>query len=111
MKRTENGKPVLSTSNGLDVVALDALAKLSGVSGGAVVRVLAALDLIVSYETVRDLDTQVVTPEVLTDFAHVPTGLADETRAVATNAYCRELAQALRHTHPLASTLNLSRCL
>jgi hypothetical protein len=115
MKRTENGKPVLHTTNGLDVVALDALAKLSGVSGGAVVKVLAALRMVTDYEAgkpvVRCIEDEAEILAQLVDFENVPQAMADEVRSTATQAYCRELAKALAGVHPLAEDLRITRCL
>lgn len=113
MKRTENGKPVLRTENGLDVVALDALAKLSGVSGGAVVKVLAALRILTDYELahgdIRHSRAHVLTE--LVEFENVPQAMADEVRSEATHAYCHELAEAMAGVHPLATDIRLRRCL
>lgn len=106
MQRTENGKPVLRTTNGLDVVALDALAKLSGVSGGAVVKVLAALRILADYERATP-----VTLAQLVEFENVPQAMADEMRSEATHTYCHELAQALAGVHPLGADIRLNRCL
>lgn len=115
MKRTENGKPVLHTENGLDVVALDALAKLSGVSGGAVVKVLAALRILADYERSRPVagdpeDTPTILAG-LVEFENVPQAMADELRSKATHDYCHELAQAMASVHPLAEDIRLVRCL
>lgn len=109
MQRTENGKPVLRTANGLDVVALDALAKLSGVSGGAVVKVLAALRILADYEATRRPGP--VALAELVEFENVPQAMADEVRSEATHAYCHELAERLAGVHPLGEAIRLNRCL
>lgn len=93
MKRTENGKAVLTTKAGAKVVAADALAKLSGVSGGAVVKVLAALRIMEEYETARYKHPFNVVAELVL-FENVPQAQADAERSTATVDYCAELSAA-----------------
>jgi len=102
MKRKENGVTTLQARNGQNVVAFDAIAKLSGVSGGGVVKVLAAMRAIADYEGDQSLAGG------LGAFENVPTGLADEYRARATAAYAHDLAEALEG-HELAPILRLDR--
>lgn len=102
MKRTENGTATLKASNGQNVVAFDALAKLSGVSGGAVAKVLAAMRAIADYEGAPAL------AEGLAAWENVPTALADDYRSRATASYCNDVADAMQE-HDLAPLLRLER--
>lgn len=111
MSRTENGSPILRTASGLDVVAFDAIAKLSGVSGGAVVKVLAAINAIDRY----DVSEPLARPRAIVDFDNVPTAQPNESRARATTAYCADLADKIlcpiEGDAELASVLNPRRLL
>ncbi len=98
-ERTEHGVAILETKGGDPVVSLDAVAKIAGVSGGAVAKVLAALDLIVSY-TDRTADD-------LVDFYKIPMISPDDERYKNTKDFARELASSLCGDSELARYLNL----
>jgi hypothetical protein len=112
--RTENGTPVLQSSGGFPVVAFDAIAKLSGVSGGAVVKVLAALNLIAHHEYDKGADVhrgrsipQMVAE--LADVENIPRAAANETRARNTQYYVEELAEQADPASEPGSMVNLGR--
>lgn len=98
MARTENGKAILRTRDGQKAVALDAIAKMSGVNLGAVSRVFAALRLV-------EKQTGMVVAE-LVDYESMPLAAPDEGRSLATNAFFKEVAE-LNYAEPEALFLRV----
>lgn len=105
MSRTENGRAVLITKEGARVVALDAIARLSGIGAAPVTRVLAAMQLIASYSG--------LTLDELANLDNAPTAAPDESRAEGTHAFCQDVARYAYDTDKAqeSGVLKLDRCL
>jgi hypothetical protein len=105
MSRTENGRAVLITKEGARVVALDVIARLSGIGAAPVTRVLAALQLVASYSG--------LTLDELAELDNVPTAAPDEQRAEGTHAFCQDVARYAFDTlkGQESALLKLDRCL
>lgn len=89
MARTENGTPVLATTDGQAVVSLDVVSKMAGVNLGAVSRVFAALRLLAQ-------DTGRSSAELI-DYDSMPLAAPNQERSAATERFFKEIAARNRH--------------